>query len=84
MSTKNKISDLRNHLFEQLERLNDESLDKEGLEKEIWRSEAMTNVAGKIIESAKVEVDFIRVAGKAEMTSNIFDTTKALTNEGPK
>ena len=83
MSTKNKISDLRNHLFEQLERLNDESLDKEGLEKEIWRSEAMTNVAGKIIESAKVEVDFIRVSGKAERTSDIFDTTKALTNQRP-
>lgn len=80
MGTKNKISDLRNHLFEQLERLNDAELSKEDLEKEIWRSEAMTDVAGKIIESAKVEVDFIRVAGKAERTSDIFDTTKTLTN----
>lgn len=78
----NKISDLRNHLFAQLERLSDETISKEDLEKEIWRSDAITGVAGKIIESAKVEVDFIRVSGKAERTSEIFDTTKQL--EGSK
>lgn len=81
MSTKNKISDLRDHLFAQLERLGDETLSKEDVEKEIWRADAISNVAGKIIESAKVEVDYIRVSGKAERTSNIFDTTKQLTQE---
>ena len=81
MSTKNKISDLRDHLFAQLERLGDETLSKEDVEKEIWRADAISNVAGKIIESAKVEVDYIRVAGKAERTSNMFGTTKQLTQE---
>lgn len=81
MSTKNKISDLRDHLFIQLERLNDEALSKEDMEKEIWRADAISNAAGKIIESAKVEVDYIRVAGKAERVSNIFDTTKQIANE---
>lgn len=54
---KNKITDLRNHLFEQLEKLKDPDCD---LETEIKRSKAMVEVGSVIVESAKVEVDFIR------------------------
>lgn len=48
---KNTISDLNNYLFESLERLNDDSLDNEQLEKEIRRSEAVQKVAKTIIEN---------------------------------
>ena len=51
---KNKLTDLNNHLFEQLERLNDEDLTPEELDKEIRRSEAICNISGQIIENANV------------------------------
>lgn len=75
---KNKISDLRNHLFAQLERLGDEEITDGNLQREIDRADAISQVAGKIIESAKVEVDFIRGTRNAEWMSEIFDTTKAI------
>lgn len=52
--TKNTLSDLNNHLFEQLERLNDEELDAEQLEKEIKRSEGMTKIAEQIIRNGEL------------------------------
>lgn len=54
---KNKLTDLNNHLFEQLERLNDEDLSDEQLTKEIGRAKAMTDVANSIINNAKVVLD---------------------------
>lgn len=54
---KNSLNDLHNHLFEQLERLNDDDLSGEELEKEIKRSKAITSVAEKIIDNAKIALD---------------------------
>jgi len=48
---KNTLTDLNDYLFEAIERLNDDSLDNEGLEKEIKRSEAVQKVAKTIIEN---------------------------------
>lgn len=48
---KNSLTDLNLHLFEQLERLNDEDLQGEELDKEINRSKAITDIAGKIIDN---------------------------------
>lgn len=57
---KNKIEDLRNHLFEQLERLrDDEDCD---LDKEIRRSETIVEVAKVIVDSARVENEFLKIA----------------------
>lgn len=48
---KNTLTDLNNYLFEQLERLQDDSLSQDGLEKEIQRSEAVQKVAKTIIDN---------------------------------
>ena len=49
---KNTLNDLNNHLFEQLERLNDDDLVGDKLNEEISRSKAITDVATRIIDNA--------------------------------
>ena len=48
---KNKLIDLNNHLFLQLERLLDEDLDSDGLIREINRSKSVSNMAAQIINN---------------------------------
>ena len=54
---KNKLTDLNDHLFAQIERLGDEDLKAEDLEKEIARTDAITSVATQIISNAKTVLD---------------------------
>lgn len=51
---KNTLQDLNNHLFEQLERLNDEDLTDEQLDRELRRVEGMTKIATQIIENGEL------------------------------
>ena len=59
---KNGIMDLNNILFEQLERLSDEDLDEEGLEREIKRSKPMVSVAQAIIANADTAIKAQKLA----------------------
>lgn len=54
---KNKLTDLNNHLFAQLERLNDESLEGEALEQEIERSKAITGVSKEVVANGRLVLD---------------------------
>lgn len=55
---RNKIEDLRNHLFATLEALQDEERPMD-----LDRARAIADVAQTLINSAKVEVEFIREVG---------------------
>lgn len=57
---KNHITDLRNHLFATLEALQDKENPME-----IGRAKVISDVAQTIINSAKVEVDFLKVTDGA-------------------
>lgn len=65
---KNKINDLRDHLFATLEALRDEDKPME-----LDRAKAVADVARVLIESAKVEVDFLRVTGATKSTDFLPD-----------
>lgn len=56
---KNKISDLRDHLFATLEALRDDEKPMD-----IERAKAVADVARVIVDSAKVEVAFIEATGE--------------------
>jgi len=62
----NKLSDLNNHLFAQLERLGDEELAGDKLAEEINRAKAVTDVAqqiianGSLVLKAKIATEDIR------------------------
>lgn len=53
---KNKLSDLNNHLFAQLERLGEEDLPPEKIEQEAQRADAIVSVADQIIRNADLQL----------------------------
>jgi len=53
---KNKLTDLNDHLFAQIERLADESLTPEQVDREAKRSKAMVGVADQIVKNASLQV----------------------------
>lgn len=61
---KNTLMDLNNHLFAQLERLNDEELKGEALSTEIERSSAITSIAKEIVANANLQLSALKL--KAE------------------
>jgi hypothetical protein len=70
---KNKISDLRNHMFAALERLGNEEITEEDLKKEIERSKAISEVGKVIVESAKTEVLYAKLTGKKNDGEKFLD-----------
>ncbi|MDR2049687.1 MAG: hypothetical protein LBP69_09570 [Treponema sp.] len=59
---KNKLSGLNNHLFEQLERLNDDDMKGEELAREISRAQAMCSVAGQIISNGRLVLEAAKLS----------------------
>lgn len=53
---KNKLTNLNDHLFAQLERLSDEDLTSEQIATEVSRTEAIVSVADKITSNADLQL----------------------------
>ena len=51
---KNKLTDLNNHLFAQLERLGDEGLTPAQIDAEVKRTKALVAVSAQIIDNASL------------------------------
>lgn len=62
---KNKLLDLNNHLFAQLERLSDEGLKGDELKEEISRSKAVTGVSKEIVSNARLALDAQMAIGQS-------------------
>lgn len=79
---KNRMEDLRNHLFEQLERLSDEENFKNPLvqERELKRTSAMVEVAKTLIDSARAETEFLQLNSE----SNAILRSPFFENNGTK
>ena len=71
---KNKMEDVRNHIFLALERLNDEDCKDKNVDEEVQKAKAIANLANVIIQSAKVEVDFIKSIGAVGTNSALFQS----------
>lgn len=68
---KNKITDLRNHLFAQMEKLSEAN--PEELANELERSKAMADLGQVIINSAKAQSDFVKAGGVLKTEANFFE-----------
>lgn len=66
---KNKLSDLNDHLFAALERLNDEELTSEQIESEAKRADAIMGISDKIIANAKITLDAMKLISIGNLDS---------------
>ena len=58
---KNKLTDLNDHLFAQLERLSQEELTAEQIETEVKRSGAIVDVAEQIAKGAEIQLKAVKI-----------------------
>ena len=76
---RNKLTDLNNHLFAQLERLNDEDTKDENMELEIRKAKAVSQVASEILKSSKLSLDAARLVHEGYI-NEVPENMKQITN----
>lgn len=69
---RNKIEDLRNHLFASMERLNDDDLTAEQIELETRKAKSLAQLSSAIIESAKLEINYLQATDQSESKTQLF------------
>lgn len=67
----NKLSDLNDHLFVALERLNDDELMQKESEQEIQRAKAISGIAKNIVENAKTVLLAAKIQSDLPVNSGV-------------
>lgn len=80
---KNTLGDLNNYLFETLERLMDDSLDPEQMEKEITRSKAVTAVAETVIHNGELALRTMQHLNEYRSDGHLAPVPKMLQVNNP-
>jgi len=70
---KNKMTDLNNHLFLQLEKLLDPDLSDDELKKEIARAGAVSSIAANIIQNANTAIKAMSMFENRQIESDSPD-----------
>jgi hypothetical protein len=81
MAKKTEASELRDLMFQQMNRLNDPNVN---LEKELQRAEAMAKVGTVIVNSHKQEVDMMKVMAFGNRKGKQASSSKQLTDGSGK
>lgn len=68
---KNKLADLRDHLYETIERLKEASPDE--MDREVKRAKSIVEVAGAITDIAKTEVSMVAAIGGGTVKGGFFE-----------
>ena len=68
---KNKLEDLNNHLFAQMERLSDEEISLEDLTKELNRSKAIVSVSSQIIQNGNLALQAQKFVADTHGRNNV-------------
>lgn len=64
---KNRLIDLNNHLFEQLERLNDDDITGDKLREEVERAKSMSFLGAQIIANARLVLNAAELFNNADI-----------------
>ena len=71
---KNKLDDLVNCLFSQLERFDDDEIckDQQSTKMELEKANAVSNLAGRIIEVNRMQLECIKTVVKYKLNGNML------------
>ncbi|MBN9293767.1 MAG: hypothetical protein J0G96_07300 [Flavobacteriia bacterium] len=75
---RNKIEDLRDHLFAAIERLSDEDISGDKLQEELKKAKAISELSSAIVDTARAEIEFLEAVGATGSDSQLF---KGVTNQ---
>ena len=67
---KNGLADLNNHLFAQIEALNDDGLTADEVARLVEKSKVMIGLAGQILNVAKTQIDAIKLRETCGLTDD--------------
>lgn len=76
---KNKLTDLNDHLFAQLERLSEENLTPEQIAQEVERTGAIVHVSEQIVRNADLQLKAVAILAQHERMRPMLTMLKAPT-----